>query len=200
MVFPDEKVAGTLVFIAVSQFILGLVVAEALWPEYSMSKNYISDLGVGSSSAIFNSSIIILGLLLVIGTYFLQRVFNFKVLTGLLLLTAIGIIGVGVFTEHFGTLHSLVSLIALLFGGLSATVSYKLLKSPFSILTVILGSMSLGALILYGIHVDLGMGVGGMERMIVYPILVWGAGFGGYLIANAEKEPTLQESTSSLNN
>jgi hypothetical protein len=26
-----------------------------------------------------------------------------------------------------------------------------------------------------------------MERMIVYPILMWGAGFGGYLLANHEK-------------
>jgi hypothetical protein len=33
----------------------------------------------------------------------------------------------------------------------------------------------------------LGLGVGGMERMIVYPILIWMIGFGGGLIALPEK-------------
>jgi len=28
---------------------------------------------------------------------------------------------------------------------------------------------------------------GGMERMILYPLLMWGTGFGGYLIASTEK-------------
>ena len=189
MAYSDEKVAGTVVFIATSQFVLGLVIAEALYPGYSISTNYISDLGVGPSQMIFNSSVFLLGLLLIFGTYFLQRAFKFRVLTALLILTAIGAIGVGVFTEHSGTIHAVVSFIAFLFSGLSAIASSRLLKSPFSIVAVILGLMGLGAMVLYGINVNLGLGVGGMERMIVYPILVWGTGFGGHLIAHAEKQP-----------
>jgi hypothetical protein len=33
----------------------------------------------------------------------------------------------------------------------------------------------------------LGLGAGGMERMIVYPALMWLAGFGGYLVAQQER-------------
>jgi hypothetical membrane protein len=200
MVYSDEKMAGTLFFIAASQFVLGLVIAEALYPGYSVSANYISDLGVGPSRMIFNSSVFLLGLLLIFGTYFLYRAFNFRVLTVLLMFTAIGAMGVGVFTEHFGTIHPVVSFIAFLFGGLSAIASSRLLKPPFSILAVIMGLMGLGAMVLSGINVNLGLGVGGMERMIVYPILLWGTGFAGHLIAQAEKQPSGKSGNSSAKN
>jgi len=192
MGYSNGKIAGTLFFIAASQFILGLVVAEALYPGYSISANYISDLGVGPSSTIFNSSVFLMGLLIIIGTYFLQRAFNFKLLTVLLILTAVGAMGVGVFTENTEPtrMHGIVSMIAFLFSGLSAICSYRLLKMPFSAISIILGLMDLVALSLFAGGVYLGLGVGGMERMIVYPILVWGTGFGGHLITHPEKETT----------
>jgi hypothetical membrane protein len=181
------KVAGSLFFIAASQFVVGMMVAEALYPDYSISANYISDLGVGASSMIFNSSVFLLGLLILIGAYYLHRAFNFRLLTLLLVLTAIGAMGVGVFTEDYGQMHTLVSLIVFLFGGLSSVASFRLLKKPLSFIAVVLGFISLGALVLFAGAIDLGLGVGGMERMIAYPILLWGAGFGGYLIAYSEK-------------
>jgi len=195
MKFSDGRIAGAVLFVAASQFVLGLVVAEALYPGYSISANYISDLGVGPSATYFNSSVFLMGLLLIIGAYFLQRALDYKVLTVLVALTAIGAMGVGVFTEDFGTIHMFVSLIAFLFGGLSAIFSaicsyvheFKLLKMPFSAVAVILGLMSLGAMALFEANVYLGLDFGGMERMIVYPLLMWGAGFGGYLIASSEK-------------
>jgi hypothetical protein len=45
-------------------------------------------------------------------------------------------------------------------------------------------------MVLYGVNINLGLGVGGMERMIAYPILVWGTGFGGHLIAQGERQPS----------
>lgn len=193
MKYSGGKVAGTLFFIAASQFVLGLVVAEASYPNYSISGNHISDLGVGPSSIIFNSSVFLLGLLLIVGAYFFQRAFNSKTLTVFLVLTGIGAMGVGGFTENSGTIHSVVSFIAFLFGGLSAIFSFKLLKIPFSLLAVVLGLMTLGSLVLYGSKIYLGLGSGGMERMVVYPILMWGAGFGGHLIACPQKETTGQK-------
>jgi hypothetical membrane protein len=190
MTYSNAKVAGALLFVAASQFVLGLVVAEARYPGYSISANYISDLGVGPSAAIFNASVFLMGLLIIIAAYFLQRGFNYKVLTVLLVLTGIGAMGVGVFTEHYGNIHTVVSLIAFLFGGLSTITSYRLLKLPFSVIAWILGLMCLGALILFTGGVYLGLGEGGMERMIVYPLLVWGAGFGGHLIGQTEKQTT----------
>ncbi len=57
---------GLLLFIGVAEFLLLMLIAEAIYPGYSVSRNYISDLGVGPTAVLFNSSIIIMGLLLVI--------------------------------------------------------------------------------------------------------------------------------------
>lgn len=202
MAISNGKVAGTLFFIAATQFVFGVFVSEALYPGYSISDNYISDLGVGPSALIFNSSVFLMGVLIIIGVYFLQRAFRFELLTVLLVLTAVGCMGVGVFTEDFGVLHLIVSMIAFLFGGLSAIFSvlcsyvhrFPLVKMPFSVINVVLGLMALGALGLFAGKIYLGLGAGGMERMILYPILMWGAGFGGYLIAYPEERRTEQKS------
>jgi len=195
MAYSRGKVAGALIFVAVTQFVIGMIVSEALYPGYSTADNYISDLGVGPSALIFNSSVFLMGLLLLIGAYFLWRAFGYTMLAVLLVLTAVGVMGVGVFTEDFGAIHGAVSLMVFLFSGLSAIFSelcsyvheLKLVRMPFSAFGIILGLMTLVALGLFGGGVYLGLGVGGMERMIAYPTLMWGAGFGGYLIAYSEE-------------
>lgn len=202
MAYSNRVVAGALVFIGVSQFVIGMIVSEALYPNYSTSRNYISDLGVGSSALIWNSSVFLMGLLLLIGAYFLQRAFRFELLTAMLVLTAVGAMGVGVFTEAYGVLHMIVSFTTFLFSGLSAIFSvlcsrvhkFPLVKMPFSVLSVILGLMTLAALGLFAGGIYFGLGVGGMERIIAYPALLWGAGFGGYLIAYPEERRTEQKS------
>ena len=205
MTHPNGRIAGVLFLAASAQFILGLVVAEASYSGYSVANNYISDLGVGPSSMVFNSSAFLFGLLLVIGAYLLPRTVDFKGLTFLLILMAIGAMGVGIFTSAFSTLiHGVVSLMAFGFGGLSAIVSYKVSKLPLSGISVILGLMTLGALALFAgglvttgsltsskppaSEFFLGLGPGGMERMIVYPALIWLTLFSGHLIALSEKQ------------
>jgi hypothetical membrane protein len=203
MAYPKERVAGALFFIAVTQFILGLAIAEALYPGYSLSKNYVSDLGVGPSSIIFNSSVFLLGLLLVFGTYFLRHISDLKTVNRLLFLMAIGTMGVGVITKDFTVAHGAVSSVAFFFSGLSAIASAKALKKPLSLISIVLGAMTLGALGLFSIgmitggsltsniaydsNFYLGLGPGGMERMIIYPSLMWLAGFSGQLATRGEK-------------
>ena len=202
MSHSGEKVAGTLYFIAVTQFVLSFTISEALYPGYSVSNNYISDLGVGPSSIIFNSSVFLLGLLLLIGTYFLRYVSNFKTLNTLLFLMAIGAMGVGVITKDFTLAHGAVSSVAFFFSGLSAIASAKVLNKPLSLISIVLGAMTIGALVLFSIglvasgpytsnvayesNFYLGLGPGGMERMIVYTTLMWLAGFGGHLVTKRE--------------
>jgi hypothetical membrane protein len=201
MAYSNRAIAGTLVFVGVTQFAIGMIVSEALYPGYSVADNYISDLGVGPSALIFNSSVFLMGLLVLIGAYFLQRAFRFELLTVMLVLTAVGAMGVGVFTEDYGVLHVIVSLITFLFSGLSAIFSvlcsrvhrFPLVKMPFSAISVVLGLMTLAALVLFGMGEYFGLGVGGMERMIAYPAVMWGAGFGGYLIAYPEERTTQQK-------
>jgi len=195
MVYSNGKVAGALVLVAVTQFVLGVIVSEALYPNYSVADNYVSDLGVGPSALIFNSSAFLLGLLLLVGAYFLQRAFHFDMLTVMVVLTAVGALGVGIFTEDFAAMHSVFSLITFVFSGLAAIFSvvcsrvhrFPLVKMPFSSISVILGLMTLGALSLFLGGIYLGLGRGGMERIIIYPVLMWGAGFGGYLMAYPEE-------------
>jgi hypothetical membrane protein len=198
MEYPGKKVAGVLFFIAVTQFILGLTIAEALYPGYSISGNYISDLGTGPSAMVFNSSIFLLGLLSAIGTYFLRRIPDLKTVNVLLFLSAIGAMGAGVITQDYTIAHAAASSTAFFFSGLSAIVSAKVLKKPFSLISIVLGAMTIGALGLFSIGIVtsgsmtsdiaydsifyLGLGPGGMEHMIVYPVLMWLAGFSGYLI------------------
>ncbi len=81
--------------------------------------------------------------------------------------------GVGIFTEKSGPMHMFTSFFVFLFGGLSAIFSCRLMKHPFSIIGILLGLMSLLALILYIGNFYFGLGVGGMERMIVYQIMIF---------------------------
>ncbi len=181
MSLEDRKIAGLLLIIGGIICILGIIVSEALYPGYSTSRNYISDLGVGPSAFIFNSSLFILGVLILFSAYFIYKAFKTKFFLVLISLAGIGAIGVGVFTEEAGILHGIFSLIVFLFGGLSAIASYKLQKPPLSYLSVILGVVVLLALILFTSGNYLALGKGGMERMIAYPALLWGIAFGGYL-------------------
>ena len=200
MDYSNGKVAGALIFVAVTQFVLGVIVSEALYSGYSISENYVSDLGVGSSSMIFNSSVFLMGLLLISGAYFLHRAFGFTMLTVTFVLTAIGAMGVGIFTLDAGIIHSVTALIFLLFSGLSAIFAvvcsyvhgFKLMKMPFSALAVILGLTELGGFVLFVGKIYFGLGVGGMQRMVLYPVLIWLVGFGGYLMAHPDK-PTTQK-------
>ncbi|VVB59270.1 Uncharacterised protein [uncultured archaeon] len=166
---------------------MGLIVAEALYPGYSISKCEISYLGIGPSAMVYNVSVFLLGLLLIIGTYFLQRAFNIKIFTVLLILTSLGYMGIGIFTHNSYPIHYTAAVITFLFGGLSAIYSYKLMKLPFSLINVLLGLIALSASVFYLVKQYLGLGPGGIESMMVYPILIWIIGFGGYLIAFPEK-------------
>ncbi len=199
MAYSAVKVAGVIFLIAVAQFVLGLTIAEALYPGYSIHGNYVSDLGIGPSSVVFNSSAFLLGLLALIGAYLLIHVPNFKTVNIHFFIMAIGVMGVGLITKQYTVPHAAVSSIAFFFAGLSAIASAKFVKQPFSFLGIVLGAMTIGALGLFSIGIItsgsmtsdiaydsilyLGLGPGGMERMIAYPVLMWLAGFGGYLVA-----------------
>lgn len=190
MVYNDKKMAGALIIFASVQFLMLLVVAEASYPGFSISKNFISDLGVGPSAPIFNASVFICGLTLAASAYFVHRVFRYRLLLIFLVLTGVGAMGVGLFTEHHIVPHSIAALIAFFFGPLSAIVSHKLQEPPLSYFSAVLGGLSLVALLLFMVNARsgdcacLGIGLGGLEHMIVYPTLLWGIGFGGSLIGS----------------
>ncbi len=198
MTFSNLKAAGFILSVGTIEFILAMNVAEFLYPGYSTSQNYISDLGatcrttctiVQPTSTIFNTSVFLLGLAIISGSYLLYREFGKKAFSGLLILSGIGALGVGVFPETFPLEHQLFSLIVFLFGGLSAIFAYTFETRSFSFLSIVLGLITLTALALYISGIYLSIGPGGMERMVAYPALLWGVGLGGYLLSRTENVP-----------
>ena len=193
MGYDYRKVAGALVFVGGAQFVLGMLVAEALYPGYSVSQNYISDLGAGPSAVIFNSSVFLFGLTIVVSAYFVHRSLKERLVAGLLVLAGVGAMGVGLFPENYPAMHEIVSDIAFIFGGLLPIASYRVLGKPLSYLSVVMGVLSLSAMVLLsaqysfslGEQYFLGLGPGGMERMIAYPIVLWATALGGYLMASS---------------
>ena len=188
MEYNKTKMSGSLIFIGSIQFILSIILSEALYPGYSTSNQTISSLGVGPSAIIFNSSILLLGIMGLIGVYFYHQVYKFTYFSILLALAYIGAIGVGIFTEAPSTfsLHVIFSFMAYVFGGIAAIASYKQQKQPMSTFSVILGTFSLIAIIILASGNYLGLGIGGIERMVAYPLLLWLVGFGSQLIIKNE--------------
>lgn len=109
-------------------------------------------------------------------------------------MTGVGAMGVGVFPETVATAHYLASLIVFLFEALSTILSYRLVKPPFSYFAILLGVVSIMALVLFGADIDLSLGKGRMERMIAYPELFWAVGFGSYLMGVSESLAGVAES------
>jgi hypothetical membrane protein len=99
-----------------------------------------------------------------------------------LVLSGVGAVGVGFFPETTGVFHAIFSLIVFLFGGLAAVSSFQVLQHPMNLFSVLLGVISLAALVLFSTGNYAGLGQGGMERMIAYPALLWFVGFGAYLM------------------
>ncbi|MGC9209821.1 MAG: DUF998 domain-containing protein [Acidilobus sp.] len=190
------RLAGSLVFAGVAQFTILLIVAEAIYPGYSVSHNYISDLGnyqLAPSTPhayIFNASIILMGLLLIAGGALLWgRGFVDRVLSAFVVLSGVGAAGVGVFPETSPYhLHVIFSLIVFLFASL-ASYPAALYRHGGSVAWPILGTIGLAALGLFIAHVYLGLGWGGMERMITYPNLVWATGFSASLMTKRSEGP-----------
>jgi hypothetical membrane protein len=197
--YDNRITAGVLFLIGGVQFTIFLIVAEAVYPGYSVSANYISDLGVWGepSAAIFNPSCFLFGLLVLASAFFIQREFKISVFSIAVALSGLGAMGVGLFPENtflvneVPILHTLSAAVGFIFGGIAAILSSKITKAPFRYFSVILGAATLLALILFRTTESydyLGLGAGGLERMIVYPTIVWTICFGGYLMASLERK------------
>lgn len=157
------------------QFFLLLLLAESLRPGYSVSLNYISDLGVGPepTRTLFNAILIVFGLSGLIASYLFWKTLGRNVMVVTLIISSIGTIGVGLFPENTGDSHAIFALAGFFFGALTAIISYKIVKPPYSWFGVILGLISLASLFMFVGGTYLSLGPGGMERLILYPPLLW---------------------------
>jgi len=197
MVYDNKKIAGFLLFVGSAQFVFAAIVAEALDTEYNFSQP-MNWLGSGSAALIFNSSLFLFGLFVIIGAYLIQRPLNKqtfinKLFWFLMTMTGIGAAGIGIFNEDLGLAHVIAVRMFWVFAVPSAVMSYKFQKKPLSYVSVILGVLTLIAVFVFlsTVYINpsinyLGIGRGGMQRIIQYPILLWALGFGAHLIGNSE--------------
>ncbi len=191
--------AGLLFFLAGSIILMGIITAETFYPEkytYTTSDSMISDLGATEppnsiitqpSATIFNFSMMIVGILILLGTYFLFMALNDKIAAILIGLLGLGALGVGIFPGNVNPQHPLFALTTFISGGLSAIYSYRLISSPFKYLSVVFGITGLFFLFTASIFIPI-MGGGGVERWVAYPIVLWLSGFGAYLMGLSSKE------------
>jgi hypothetical membrane protein len=72
---------------------------------------------------------------------------------------------------------------------MTAIATAKFTTPPLSYISIDVGILSLVALVLFIAGIYGAIGVGGMERLIVIPVLAWGLSFAGYLLAPPPPNP-----------
>jgi len=170
-------------------FLTTVMLAAALVPGYDFHGGAISDLGVfAESQLLFNATLVVAGLLNIAGGYYFYRTHGKRWVLVPFVLAGLGAVGTGLFPLDAGDIHSLFALVAFLFFNLEALAVATRLSGAMRALAVLAGVVGLVfvAVMVVG---DAGspavfgpIGHGGAERMIVYPVMVFLLGFGGYLL------------------
>jgi hypothetical membrane protein len=190
--------AGAVLVLGSLEFIIAMIVVQLKYPGYSDLSNYISDLGGGKSpwAVVFNASVIVVGLLTLLATYLLLSAFNKRFSRtlglGFFAITGIGAIMVGVFPETSPYLnhniHSISSDIAFIGAGLAliflpAAMLRDTRWDGYRGFTFLLGIVTFLAIVLFTTSAWGALGPGGMERLIVAPILLWAIVVGVHLLS-----------------
>ncbi len=200
---PERRLGlgGLLLFLAGAIALMGIITAEALYPEgYSTSQSMISDLGGTEppegrveqpSAAVFDGTMIVGGVLIVAAALVTWRALGRRVFSVFVTLLGVGMLGVGIFSGDTGVPHAVFAQLTFLCGGVAAILSVRVMAGPLRWAAVVLGAVALANLVLYMFLGDeyfvTGLGVGGLERWVAYPILLWMLGCGGYLSARASE-------------
>lgn len=189
----DRKVAGFLLFALAAQFMTVIMLAAAIAPGYDNNTAAISDLGVIRETALlFNASLVLVGVLNLAGGYFLQRASGSGWILPVFAIAGVGATGAGLVPLNTSDLHSLFALLAFLFFNVEALLAARIVAGPMRLISLLAGGIGLAFVVLMVIG-DAGdpgvfgaIGHGGAERMIVYPVMLWLAAFGGYLMADRD--------------
>jgi hypothetical membrane protein len=197
------QVAGLSFFGAGVIVLLGIITAEALYPiAYTTFGNEISDLGgtrppaslvFQPSATIFNTTMLLAGLLVSLGVVAGHRVHRRWAVTLPTAALGISLMLLAVFPGNTGNPHAITAMVAFFSGGFAAVFSSLVVRSPFRYALMALGVVTLACLASYFALGDANpmwaLGVGGAERWVAYPEVLWMLGFGGYLAGSAETSP-----------
>jgi len=194
-----HKTAGGLLLVAGATIVMGIITAEALYTAPYNARMEISDLGAGEagvvlqpSSTIFNATMLVAGAMIIAAAWFAHEAFHRRAVTIPTGLLGVGVLGVGIFPGNVHPQHPLFAFTAFLAGGLavllSATVTPQPLRAIFALMGAVSLSFTLGSVFLLEWGPFARLALGGVERWMVYPILLWLVGFGSYLTARHTAE------------
>ncbi|MBC7935586.1 MAG: DUF998 domain-containing protein [Rhizobacter sp.] len=191
------KLSGVLYFLAGSIALMGIITAEATYPAgYSTFNNEISDLGSTKppiiiihqpSAGIFNVSMLLAGLMSLGASIYQHLHFRKFLFTVPIMFFGLGLVGVGLFPGNITPYHSMSSLLAFLSGGIAAIFSFKVMAAPFKYIGIAFGIIGITTWVIavFATHLIVPfIGLGGTERWVVYPIMLWLTGVGGYFMSN----------------
>ncbi len=198
----NHPFVGPLLWIASLQYYVAQILVATAWPQpYSWKNNYISDLGntvCGTFEGVYtcsplyvlmNLSFVLFGLTIIFGALLLKvqlaKNKGSHIAYMLMILSGIGTVMVGVFPENsISLLHIAGAFLALVIGNISVVLigmfSHGVHRSirAYSVLSGVVCWIAFG---LFYTENYLGLGRGGMERVVSYPFTLWMAVFGAYI-------------------
>ncbi len=188
---PDRfsRLAGALLFASGMIFILMNTVAQSLYPSYSVGKDALSDLGaLGSATALlWNGQLFVAGTLSLIGIVILFYLGTYppvprRRVTGVIyVIAALGAVVVSFVPENLNiVIHSTGAFMNFIFGGVGAIYAARFIRGGFRYFSASLGVITLASITM--LQHPGALGFGGVERLVVYPVVIWNMGFGAYLM------------------
>ena len=157
--------------------VLSVMISVALSPWFDWFNNALSDLGVSNVAAIFNSGLIVAGLLASIFgvAYVKSERDNIVGLCGgiILVIACISLIGIGVFSEAFGIIHfyfSVAFFVFVLISSLVLGIRFIVYKEHiwfgiYSLFVSVLGICGWALLKFPGVAIP--------EAVTAFPIAIW---------------------------
>src|SRR5215510_6386674 len=141
----DRKLAALLFVSGSILFLLLTTASEAIYPNFSLQSNALSDMAaLGTSTTVIEETALLeLAICWILGAYYLFRNTGRNRLMILNLLPGAGFLLAGVFPENVSIIgHSLGALLVFPFGPLTVILSSKITRSPLRYLSVVLGLFS----------------------------------------------------------
>lgn len=177
-------------------------------PPYSLARDTISDLGNTACGTwnsrpvcsplhgLMNASFIVLGMAMTAGSILISRQFakNRTATAGFaaMALSGIGVIIVGIFPENsVPAFHGLGTAIAFTIGNAALIImaAAPMMPTALRVYSFLSGALAVLALVIYSSGHYLGLGEGGMERVVAYPQSVWLIVIGLFLLIRSRARP-----------
>lgn len=207
------KIGGIAGILGIQYFVAEFIAASAWTTSYSWSRNYISDLGVPEClnagqldrvvcsplhnvmNASFITQAIIVAIVTICLIHILSKRWRYPV-AFIATVYCIGLLLVGLFpgsvAENLGgdstrmMLHGIGALMAIVGGNIlviTAALSLRTKFPDYAIVSLLLGIIGLVASLLFAVQIDLGFGIGTVERIAVDPIVLWTILTGAVMLA-----------------